>query len=275
MKRNILLGILLSGTSLVSFAQSTDNQKSITISPNISIQHFDWKESSIVGQAGVKLQFPSIKKINFSVEGGFSQSLRNADNTKGSPVAIATGDKYNTPVIQSPTGYNGLGSTGSPITSMQGGFINLDAGIPIKLKDSSKTTIEPFVGIEGKVWSRSADYGSEGNPIMVEEKFKFLSPSFGAKLNFNTKSKVKLSLRISASYPIISKLKTDSKNLSLTNSEIDLTKMLSPSIEIGARVKKVTLKLRYERINVGLPDSMRTCSNSSANVTGITIGYDF
>ncbi len=275
MKRNILLGIILSGTSLVTFAQSTDIQKPITISPNISIQNFDWKESSMVGQVGLKLQFPSIKKVNFSVEGGFSQSLGNAVNTKGSPVAISTGDNNNAPVIKSPIGYNGLGSTSSPITSLQGGFINIDAGIPIKLSDSSKTTIEPFVGIEGKVWTRSADYGSEGNPIMVEEKFKFLSPSLGAKLNFNAKSKIKLSVRISASYPLISKLKTDSKNLSLTNSEIDLTKMLSPSIEVGARIKKVTLKLRYERINIGLPDSMRTCTNSSANVTGITIGYDF
>jgi hypothetical protein len=275
MKRNILLGIILSGTSFVSFAQTTDIQKSITVTPNVSVQNFDWKENSMVGQAGVKLQLQPIKKINFSFDGGVFKSLGNTDNTKGNPLPIAVGDKNNTSGVQTPIGYNGLGTTGSPITSMQGGFINLDAGIPIKLGDSSSTTIEPFIGIEGKIWTRSADYGSEGNPIMVEEKFKFLSPSFGAKLNFNTKSKVKLSLRISASYPIVSKLKTDSKNLSLTNSEIDLTKMLSPSFELGARVKKVTLKLRYERINVGLPDSMRTCSNSTANVTGITIGYDF
>jgi hypothetical protein len=275
MKRNILLGIILSGTSLSTFAQSSDIQKPITITPNISIQNFDWREGSTVGTLGVKLQFHPTKKINFSVDGGVFNSLGNTENTKGNPVAIAIGDKNNTTGLQTPISYNGLGTTGSPITSLQGGFINLDAGIPIKLGDSSRTSIEPFVGIEGKIWNRSADYGSEGNPIMVEEKFKFLSPSFGAKLNYNTKSKIKLSLRISASYPVVSKLKTDSKNLSLSNSEIDLTKMLSPSIELGARIKKVTLKLRFERINVGLPDSMRTCSGSSANVTGITVGYDF
>ena len=275
MKRNVLFSIILSGFSVATFAQTTDIQKSITVTPNISFQNFDWKEASALGQAGVKLQFQPTKKLNFSVEGGVFQSLGNSGNTKGSLEAFSTTDKTNTSGVQNPTGYGSLSSVGSPMTSIQGGFINLDAGIPIKLGDSSRTTIEPFVGIEGKVWTRSADYGSETNPIMVEEKFKFLSPSLGAKLNFNAKSKVKLSLRISASYPIISKMKTDAKNLSLTNTEIDLTKMLSPSIEIGARIKKITLKLRYERINVGLPDSMRTCTNSTANITGITIGYDF
>jgi hypothetical protein len=275
MKRNILLGIILSGTSFSIFAQSSDIQKPITITPNISIQHFDWREASAIGTLGFKFHFQPTTKVNFSVEGGAFKSLGNLDNTKGNTEAVAIADKNNTSGNYIPVGYNGLGTTSSPITSLQGGFINLDAGIPIKLGDSSRTSIEPFVGIEGKIWNRSTDYGSEANPIMVEEKFKFLSPSLGAKLNYNTKSKIKLSLRISASYPVVSKLKTESKNLSLSNSEIDLTKMLSPSIELGARIKKVTLKLRFERVNVGLPDSMRTCSGSSANVTGITVGYDF
>jgi hypothetical protein len=275
MKRNVLLGIILSGTSLSTFAQSSDIQKPITITPNVSIQYFDWREASAVGTLGVKLHFQPTPKVNFSVEGGAFKSLGNLDNTRGYTEAVAVADKNNTSGNYIPVGYNGLGTTSSPTTSLQGGFINLDAGIPIKLGDSSRTSIEPFVGIEGKMWSRTMEYGTEANPITTEEKFKFLSPSLGAKLNYSTKSKVRLSLRISASYPIVSKLKTESKNLSLSNSEIDLTKMLSPSIELGARIKKVTLKLRYERINVGLPDSIRTCSNSSANVTGITIGYDF
>jgi hypothetical protein len=68
----------------------------------------------------------------------------------------------------------------------------------------------------------------------------------------------------------------DEKNLTLPN-EIDLTKMLSHSAELGVKVKKVTIKLRYERINIGTSDSISGYTNSAsrANVTGISIGYDF
>jgi hypothetical protein len=277
MKRNVLLGIILSGSSLATFAQSSDIQKPITITPNISIQNFDWFERSAVGKVGVLLQFKPTKKINISVDGSVFNSIGNATSSGGSSIQ-ATGiyDKTTaTPVFNN----NGaLGSTNSvlPKTNYQGAFINIDAGIPIKLGDSSRTIIEPFVGIEGKIWSRTADYGTEGNPLVYEEKYKFLSPSLGAKLSYNTKSKVKLSLRISASYPAISKLKTESKSLTNPNAEIDLTKWLSPSVELGVRVKKITLKLRYERINIGTSDTIRGCSPASrADVTGLSIGYDF
>jgi hypothetical protein len=277
MKRNVLLGIILSGSSLSAFAQSSDIQKPITITPNVSIQNFDWLERSTVGKVGVQLQFKPTKKLNVSVDGSLFNSLGNATNFNNAVSAISTADNsIKNGATYVPTGISGAGSSGMPRTSYQGAFVNIDAGIPIKLGDSSRTTIEPFVGVEGKIWSRSADYGTEGNPLIYEEKYKFLSPSLGAKLSYNTKSKVKLSLRISASYPVISKLKTDSKNLANPNAEIDLTKWLSPSVELGARIKKVTLKLRYERINIGTADTIRGCSPASrADVTGLSIGYDF
>ncbi|MEY4539753.1 MAG: hypothetical protein RLZZ306_1510 [Bacteroidota bacterium] len=274
MKRNVLLGIILSGSSLTAFAQSSDIQKPITITPNVSIQNFDWRERSTVGSVGVELQFKPTKNLNLSVNGSVFNSLGNATNSVGNAVEIS-GLYDKTPAVPV---YNngGFGSKNSaiPKTNYQGAFINIDAGIPIKLGDSSRTTIEPFVGIEGKIWNRTADYGTEGNPMVHEEKYKFLSPSVGAKLNYSTKSKIRLSLRISASYPAISKLKTESKSLTNPNSEIDLTKWLSPSVELGVRVKKVTLKLRYERINIGTADTVRGCS-PSMNVTGLSLGYDF
>jgi hypothetical protein len=70
-------------------------------------------------------------------------------------------------------------------------------------------------------------------------------------------------------------MKTNAKSLAIPNSEIDLTKYLSPSIELGARIKKVTIKLRYERINMGNTDTLRGCSSPSVNTTGLSIGYDF
>lgn len=279
MKRNVLLGIILSGSSLTAFAQSSDIQKPITITPNISIQNFDWFERSTVGKVGVQLQFKPTQKLNISVDGSVFKSIGNTTASYGNPPEISTADNFGN-INKGPAyGANGqLKSTslGDIKKSYQGAFINIDAGIPIKLGNSSRTTIEPFVGIEGKIWSRTADYGTEGNPLVYEEKYKFLSPSLGAKLNYNTKSKVKLSLRISASYPAISKLKTESKNLTVPNAEIDLTKWLSPSVELGVRVKKITLKLRYERINIGTTDTIRGCSPASrADVTGLSIGYDF
>ncbi|MES2518643.1 MAG: hypothetical protein V4585_11085 [Bacteroidota bacterium] len=276
MKRIVLFSILLSGTSLMAFAQSSGIQKSITITPNVALQNFDWFENSTVGKAGVQIQFQPHKKINLTVDGGVFKSLgkSNNSNTNASPLSIADNNgKYGSSTAFGPVGT----ATGLPKTAYQGGFINIDAGIPIKLSDSSRLSIEPFIGIEGKIWSRSADYGTEGNPMIFEEKYKFLSPALGAKLNYTVKSKVKLSLRISTSYPVIAKLKTDEKNLTLPNTELDLTKMFSPSVELGAKIKKITIKLRYERINIGTSDSIRGYSNpaSRANVTGVSIGYDF
>ncbi len=274
MKRNVLLGIILSVTSLSVFSQTTDIQKPITITPNVSIQNIDWSGRSTVGALGVQADIKLLnKELNLSIGSGVFKSLGNVDSYSGleSAVFANNGDKLGIPATSSGFGKSDAFSR----TTFQGVFLNIDAGIPIKLGDSSRTMIEPFVGIEGKMWSRTMEYGTEANPITTEEKFKFLSPSLGAKLSYSTKSKVKLSLRISASYPVISKMKIDSKNLALPNNEIDLTKMLSPSFELGARIKKITLKVRYERINLGLPDSVRTCSNSSANITGLSIGYDF
>ena len=277
MKRNVLFGIILCSSSLTTFAQSSDIQKPITITPNISIQNFDWLERSIVSKAGVQIQFQPSKKLNLTMDASVFKSLGNFANLNNNVSASSIADdngKYG--VAYTAPGISSLGNSALPKTSYQGAFMNIDAGIPIKLGDSSRTTIEPFVSIEGKIWSRSVDYGTEKNPLIYEEKYKFLSPALGAKLSYNTKSKIKLSLRISTSYPAISKLKTDSKNLINPNAEIDLTKLLSPSVELGIRVKKITLKLRYERINIGTPDSIRgSVPASRADVTGFSIGYDF
>jgi len=270
MKRNILFGIILSGSSLTTFAQSSDIQKPIIILPYISIQNFDWIKPSTVGKTGIQIQFQPTKKLNLSIDGSLFKSLGNTPNLNSTLSVLGTD---NNEATHRPTG---IPNTGLPKTSYQGASINIDAGIPIKLGDSSSTSIEPFVGIEGKIWSRVSNYGTDGNPLIYEEKYKFLSPALGAKLSYNTKSKIKLSLRISASYPAISKLKTDSKNIASPNAEIDLTKWLSPSVELGVSIKKITLKLRYERINIGIADSLKGNSPASrANVTGLSIGYDF
>ncbi len=268
MKRTVLFVISLMGSSLVTFAQSSDIQKPITISPNISIQNFNWIERPTIGKVGLQIQFQALKKINITFDGGVFKSIGRVemDITDKNRIGAST-----------PFDPNISALTIIPKMTYQGVFANIDAGIPIKLgNDSSRTSIEPFVGIESKVWNRSADYGTEGNPMIFEEKYKFLSPALGAKLNYATKSKVKVSLRISASYPVVSKLKMDEKNLTLPN-EIDLTKMLSHSTEVGIKIKKVTIKLRYERINIGTSDSIRGYTNpaSRANVTGVSIGYDF
>jgi len=278
MKRNILFGIVLSSFSLSIFAQSSVIQKVISITPKISIQNFDWLERSTIGNIGVQLQCKPAKKLIFSFDGCVFKNLGNKSN----------------PSIESELNiYDGNGNViAEPLTRMfrpnqsinasdfkssfQGAFINIDAGIPIKLGDSSQINVEPFVGIEGKIWHRTVDYGTDANPLIFEEKYKFLSPSLGAKLNYTSKSKLKLSVRISTSYPLISKLKTDAKNLSNANLETDLTKWLSPSMELGARIKKVNLKLRYEIINIGTTDSVKgTYPPSRANITGFSIGYDF
>jgi hypothetical protein len=282
MKRMILSGILLSGFSLNAIAQSSDIQKPITITPTLSVQNLDWLEGGTMGSASLKVQTQIHKKINLSVEGGAFKSLGATSPTFNNIEAVpsyscAAFGGYDK--LGSPTSIAGVGTptSGIPKTYLQGSFVNIDAGIPIKLGDSSKFSVEPFVGIEGKIWNRSAEFGTEGNITTFEEKYKFLSPTLGAKLNYTSKSKIKVSLRISTSYPLISKMKTDEKNLTLPNTEIDLTKMLSPSIELGARIKKITIKLRYERINFGTADTIRGYSmpSSSANVSGVSIGYDF
>jgi Autotransporter beta-domain len=283
MKRMILFGTLLSGFSLNVIAQSSDIQKPITITPTLAVQNLGWLENGTLGSASLKIQTQISKKINLSVEGGAFKSLGetnptfNGTNDALSFSCIALGDYNNKAGSPSSISGNFTSTLGTPKTYMQGGFANIDAGIPIKLGDSSKFAVEPFVGLEGKMWSRSAEFGTEGNTTVFEEKYKMLSPSLGAKLNYTSKSKVKLSLRISTSYPLISKIKTDEKNLTLPNTEIDLTKMLSPSVELGARIKKVTIKLRYERINFGTADTVRgyRMPSSSANISGVSIGYDF
>jgi hypothetical protein len=234
MKRMILLGILLSGLSLNAIAQSSDIQKPITITPTLSVQNLNWLESGTMGSASLKVQTQFSKKINLSVEGGAFKSLGatspNFNNIEAIPsfsCAYYGGDTKLGSIVASPTGIGAV-TSGIPKTYLQGSFVNIDAGIPIKLGDSSKFSIEPFVGIEGKIWNRSAEFGTEGNITTFEEKYKFLSPTLGAKLNYTSKSKIKVSLRISTSYPLISKMKTDEKNLTLPNTEIDLTKMLSP-----------------------------------------------
>ena len=283
MKRMILFGTFLSGFSLNAFSQSSDIQKSITITPTISVQNLDWLETGRLGSASLKVQTQISKKINLSVEGGVFKSLgatsptfNNLDAAPSFSCAYYGGDSKLGTILGSPTGV-ATTTSGTPKTYLQGNFVNIDVGIPIKLGDSSKFAVEPFIGLEGKIWNRSADFGTEGNITTFEEKYKFLSPSVGAKLNYTSKSKVRVSLRISTSYPLISKVKTDEKNLTLPNTEIDLTKMLSPSIELGMRIKKVTIKLRYERINFGTADTIRGYSmpSSSANVSGVSIGYDF
>ena len=283
MKKMILFGTLLSGFSLNVIAQSSGIQKPITVTPTLSVNHFDWLENGTLGSASVKIQTQIHKKIYLSLEGGAFKSLGATSPTFNninalpsySCVAYAPADKLGG-LTGSSTGLSAT-TSGIPKTYLQGSFVNIDAGIPIKLSDSSKFSVEPFMGIEGKVWNRSAEFGAEGNITTFEEKYKFLSPTLGAKLNYTSKSKVKVSLRISTSYPLISKMKTDEKNLTLPNTEIDLTKMLSPSIELGARIKKVTIKLRYERINFGTADTVRGYSmpSSSANISGFSIGYDF
>jgi hypothetical protein len=268
MKRIILFSIFLSCISLEISAQSTDSLKFITIRPTASVLNYDWFEKNTVGEIGLQLKIQASPKANITFGTGLFKSFSTSQQSSADAASLSTiFDKQGSASFVATT----------PRKSYSGGFISIDAGVPFKLKDSSNFVLEPFLGIEGKIWNRSTNYGTEGNAFVVEEKYKFLSPSFGAKINYNTKSKVKLTLRISASYPILSKLKLDDKNLNLPNTELDLKKQFSPSIEIGARIKKLTIKLRYERINIGASDSLRGFStpSSRANVSGVSIGYDF
>lgn len=277
MKPNVLLGIILSVFSLNAIAQSSDIQKPITITPNVSIQNFNGYERSTVGSVGIQLQFKPTKRLNISVDASVFKSLGNSTDLYSSAGerSMADNQEYmNKLPAYGPNGQINSFNLMEIQKKYQGAFVNIDAGIPIKLGDSSRIILEPFVGVEGKIWNRTVDFGTEINPLVYEEKYKFLSPSVGAKLSYSTKSKIKLSLRISTSYPAISKLKTESKNLANPNTETDLTKWLSHSVELGMRVKKVTLKLRYERINIGTADTIKGCS-PNLNVTGFSFGYDF
>ncbi len=268
MKRFIHLTIILCATSLGVRAQS-DSLKFITISPTGSIKNIDWLEKNTVGQFGIDFKLQPSKNINITLGSALFKTIGASVLTPSNPAAFYSSyDKFGS--------HTGFVST-APKTTYSGGFINADVGIPFKLRDSSNISIEPFLGLEGKIWQRTTDYGTEGSRLLVEEKYKFLSPSFGAKLNYSTKSKVKLTLRISGSYPIVSKLKLDEKNLNLPNAELDLKRQLSPAVEIGAKIKKLTIKLRYERINFGSSDSLRgfATPSSRANVSGVSVSYDF
>lgn len=268
MKQFILLTLILCGTSLSISAQSIDSLKFITITPTGSIKNIDWLEKNTIGEIGFEIKLQPNKKTNITFGSALFKTIGSSILTPSQSLAYASV-------------FDKLSSSGfvanTPKTTYNGGFINVDVGIPFKLRDSSNTTIEPFLGLEGKIWNRSSNYGSEESPLLVEEKYKFLSPSFGAKLNYTTRSKVKLTLRISGSYPMISKLKLDDKNLNLANAELDLKRQLSPAVEIGAKIKKLTIKLRYERINFGSSDSLRGFStpSSKANVSGVSVSYDF
>ena len=153
MKRNVLFGIILSGSSLTTFAQLSHNQRYITITPHIAIQNFDWMERSTVGSAGVQVQFQPNKKLNLTIDGNVFNSLGNSINLNNNVSTSSSVDNNGRfgAAYGGPTGISGAGSSGLPKTIYQGAFINIDAGIPIKLGDSSRTIIEPFVGIEGKI----------------------------------------------------------------------------------------------------------------------------
>lgn len=268
MKRFILLTFIICGSSLGVTAQSGDSLKFITITPTGAIRNVNWLEKNTIGEVGIELKLKPSKKLNVSFGATIFKTIGQSIINTSPPLAFTSVfDKFGSSSFVS----------SSPKTAYSGGFINVDVGVPFKLRDSSNVSIEPFLGLEAKIWGRSTDYGTEASPLLVEEKYKFLSPSFGAKLNYATKSKVKLTLRISGSYPLISKLKLDEKNLNLPNAELDLKRQLSPSVEIGAKIKKLTIKLRYERINFGSSDSLRgfAAPASKANVSGVSVSYDF
>jgi hypothetical protein len=263
------LFLLVSATPVL--AQTTETDKSIVVNPAVGLQTMNWLEHSVVANASVGVDIKACAKLNFAVHAGIFTSFGDSPNAiQNASLNAALQDKY---------GMNAyIPSMGEAVKSTyKGGFLSVDAGVPFKLSDSVNITVEPFVGIEGKFWNRSLDYGKEGAPLMVEEQYKFLSPALGAKVSYTTKSKVKLTLRLSTSYPVISKIKFDDKNLGIPAGDLDMRKQLSQSLELGAKIKKLTLKLRYERINIGGSDSLKNFATppSRANVTGISIGYDF
>jgi hypothetical protein len=279
MKKLFLFGMFVCGTTSRLVAQDTTQHRLLRVRPIISIENVEFGKQALAGKVGVELQFKPTSKvnINFNLNGFLSQKT-NAESLGASPNAstILAGyqDAYGNFNKIIPT--SSTGSYPTPLIQFKGATASLDAGIPFKLKDSSSATIEPFLGIEGKLFNRSTIFG-EGSGYTFTEQYKFLSPTLGAKLNYTTKSKVKLTFRVSAAYPVIAKVKTDDKNLTAPNTEVNLTKQLSPSVEVGAKVKKMTIRFRYERVNIGSSDTLQGVSQPApkVNITGITIGYDF
>lgn len=275
MKKALLVSLLLGGASTGTIAQSVDDSKPSTITPQVSIEQFNWIENYTTGKAGIKFELKPSNKLNINLDLGAYKDINKpyATQSNGNAFSINFSDYKTTPPYTANINplYN------QPKASLSGFYANIDAGVPFKLSDSTNISIEPFIGLEGKIWSRALLYGQEGEQTVFEEKYKFLSPTLGAKLNYTTKSKVKLTLRIGVSYPAVSKLKTDEKNLTAPNTEFNLSKHLSPSIEAAAKIKKLTIKIRYERLNLGSTDSLKgiTQPSTKANVTGFSIGYDF
>lgn len=258
-------------------AQDTTQHKLMQVQPVIALENVAFGKQALAGKIGVDFQFKPLSKININLNltGFLSEKTKTAVQTTPNPSAILAGyqdvsGNFNTKIT------TGTGLYASPVVQFKGATASLDAGIPFKLKDSSSMTFEPFIGIEGKVLNRSTIF-ADGSQYTFTEQYKFLSPTLGAKLNYTTKSNVKLTFRVSTSYPVIAKVKTDEKNLANPNAEVNLDKQLSPAVEVGAKVKKMTIRFRYERVNIGQSDTLQGVSQpaSKVNITGITIGYDF
>lgn len=282
MKNFFLFSVLLCSASWRVTAQDTTHHKLISIRPVLALEDMAFDKHALTGNAGVEVQFRPASKINvnFKVNGFLSEKV-NAKSLLTSPVLSSVlSDFLDFDGFPPLLGADSSGVTNkllaNPLVQFKGATASLDVGIPFKLKDSSATTIEPFIGIEGKIYNRSTIFG-EDSQFTFTEQYKFLSPTIGAKLNYTTKSKVKLTFRVSTSYPIIAKVKTDEKNLAATHEEVDLSKQFSHSLELGAKVKKMTIRFRYERVNIGQSDTLQGVSQpaSKVNITGITIGYDF
>ncbi len=277
MKKLFLWGFFVCGSTVKLVAQDTTQHKLMRVKPVIALENVEFGKQALAGKVGVEFQFKPLSKVNVNLNlNGFLSEKKNAEiQTTPSPNAILAGyqdskGNFNASISA------GSGLYASPLVQFKGATASLDAGIPFKLKDSLSMTLEPFIGIEGKVLNRSTIF-ADGSQYTFTEQYKFLSPTLGAKLNYTTKSKVKLTFRVSTSYPIVAKVKTDEKNLANPNAEVNLNKQLSPAVEVGAKVKKMTIRFRYERVNIGQSDTLQGVSQpaSKVNITGITIGYDF
>ena len=130
MKRNVLLGIILSGSSLTIFAQSSDIEKPITITTNVSVQNFDWLERSTVGNVGVQIQVKPTKSLNISVNGNAFKSLGNSTSSGLNEFSTsAFNDKSPAVPVFNNNNNGAFGSVNAtvPKTNYQGAFINIDA----------------------------------------------------------------------------------------------------------------------------------------------------
>lgn len=274
MKKAILICMLTASTQAL-FAQneSSGKEKALQIQPYISLKNSSWFENNLVGSLGIHLGIKPSTKLNINLDlGGFRNITRNfAKPENGVAYSLNFSDAKTTPPISASM------AAETPQATFQGAFANIDAGIPFKLKDSSSIQLEPFLGIEGKLWNRSLVFGEGSTQTTFDEKYYFLAPSFGAKLHYAPKPKVKLTLRVAVNHPVVAKVKTDEKNLTAPNTSIDLGKQLSPNIEIGAKIKRLTIKVRYERLNIGAADSLKGLYQpaSKANLSGISVGYEF